>query len=112
MSYPKLEVVPINPEVERNYTPMHLELTDKAKAMIPNRCPYCECGLLPMGNNGKDFGGCPADSFKLLHNFGADGWTIEVNTDNGKDMYGVPQSVYSESAKVHFCPMCGRKLDD
>lgn len=40
MTYPKLEVVPINPEAEKNYTPMELELTDKAKAMIPDKCPY------------------------------------------------------------------------
>lgn len=112
MTYPKLEVVPINPEAEKNYAPMELELTDKAKAMIPDKCPYCECGLLKEGANGKSFGGCAAHSFKLYRYFNKEGWTIEAETANGDDMYGIPQSVYAESAQIRFCPMCGRKLND
>jgi hypothetical protein len=103
MPFPKdLEVVKIDPETEalynQNHEPMPLELTNKAKAMIPNKCPYCECGLLKDGQSGKDFGGCPTHSFKLVHNSGESGWTIEADLSDGDDLYGFPQSVFGESS--------------
>lgn len=96
---------------EQNHEPMPLELTDKAKAMIPNKCPYCECGLLKDGQSGKDFGGCPEHSFKLVHNSGADGWTIEADLCDEGAFIHVIQGILGVSSKIRYCPMCGRKLD-
>ena len=110
MKFPHdLEAVPRNPEAEKNYTPMPLGLTDKAKAMRPDWCPYCENGLLKEGQSGKDFGGCPAFSFRLAHNTDG-GWIIEADIQNGEDLYGESQSVFGESSPVNACPMCRGKL--
>ena len=116
MPYPKdLEVVKRDPEKEafwaKNNEPMPLELTSKAKEMIANKCPYCECGLLKEGQSGKDFGGCPAHSFKLVHNSGGNRWTIASELTNGYDLYGLPQPEFGESSGIRYCPICGRKLD-
>lgn len=115
MPFPKdLEVVKIDPETEalynQNHEPMPLELTNKAKAMIPNKCPYCECGLLKDGQSGKDFGGCPAHSFKLVHNSGESGWTIEADLSDEGGYIHIIQSVLGASSQIRYCPMCGRKL--
>ena len=105
--YPNyLEVVPV-PKNE-HYQPMSLELTEKAKAMIPDKCPYCECGLLGIGQSGKDFGECPAESYKVVH-ISQWVWMIESTIADGYEEQCEPKTICS-SVKITNCPKCGRNL--
>lgn len=94
-------------QIERNYrarvdagsNPLGLKLTDKAKAMIPNKCPHCNCGLLEVGNGGADFG---------------DNGTFQVVRDSEKG-YVLTASPLNDdtqitSDRILFCPVCGREL--
>lgn len=105
--YPNyVEAVPVRED--EPYTPMQLELTEKAKAMIPNRCPYCDCGLLGIGQSGKDFGECPAESYKVVH-ISQGVWVIESEVADGYDDQCEPKTVCG-SVKITNCPKCGRIL--
>lgn len=104
--YP-LEVVPARNN--EPYEPMPLELTEKARALIPNRCPYCECGLLKIGQSGKDFGGCPAESFKVVH-VSQGMWVIESAVADGYNEQCELKTVLGSSVPITNCPKCGRSL--
>ena len=95
-------------QLERNYraradignNPLGLKLTEKAKAMIPNKCPHCNCGLLDKGSFGEDFG-TDECNFSVMRSHD-NGYVLRVETINECS------TIVSDSIK--FCPICGREL--
>lgn len=94
-------------QIERNYrarvdagsNPLGLKLTDKAKAMIPNKCPHCNCGLLEVGSGGADFGG--DGTFQVVRD-SEKGYVLKASPLN--------DDTQVTSDRILFCPVCGREL--
>lgn len=94
-------------QLERNYraradignNPLGLKLTEKAKAMIPNKCPHCNCGLLEVGIGGEDFG--DDSTFQVVRD-SEKGYVLKASPLN--------EDLQISSDSILFCPICGREL--